>query len=456
MLGSIGCERSTPEELQAQANAEAKRLAPVQIPFAMTFPSGHVERARPATVGSSTLLFWESFTSRVFELDTTTNMLREVASQKWENATGPISDVNQIGLVNGHPPHNTGLARIMGGEPEPRFAGQFAMNNVSSPTGDKLAIVSANGNFHPPATGLMFTGHNAYVVGPHFLEIRDAKTGSVLMPAVALPKHNARREWLDVWWTADERFVVCLWSDDRLMVVPTGFAAAPFLADPAISHRDFSIFQPARWWEAWVQRTVEVRCESPDCSVLLISNLLDSVYRYDSADQSLVLGDAGAWEHAAGHRFGRTDIFPPDPPEPTSEEEDRRRDQIIERLNAGLPAEDLPQIDQQVRACEHMAKPEGKRQQAYRPAPSKRRVLVLSDNTDSDPNYFLEFFEPRFCEKVGRTVEMPKAIWKELGYMFWLPDCRYVFFENYDRHYFTILHGDRLLDPHPEYDIGRD
>jgi len=472
ILGWFGCERSTPEELQARANAEAKRLAPVKIPFAISFPSGRVERVRPASVGSPKLMFRESPTSRVFELDTGVNTLRELSPQEWEKATGPISDVNQIGPVTGHPPYNEQLKRMTGGEPLPKFTGQFVMDVVSAPSEDKLAIVSADGKFYPPVTGWI-GGHNAYVNGPHFLEIRDAKTGSWLMPAVALPKHDCRREWLNVWWTADERFVVCLWSDDRLMVVPTGFASAPFLVDPTTetkvkpllesppknsSNRDYIVFQPAGWRNEWVHRnTFEVRYESPDCTVLLMSTRRGgSVYRYDSVDQSLVLSDAGAWERAAGPRFGPTDIFPPDPPEPTSEEEERRRDRIIERLNAGLPPEDLPEIDWQVRHCKNIAKTEGKRQQAYRPAPSKRRVLILSDNTDSDPSYFLEFFEPRFCQKVGRTVEMPRATWKELGRMFWLPDCRYVLFENYDRHYFTVLHGDRLLDPHPWVDIGRD
>ena len=80
---------------------------------------------------------------------------------------------------------------------------------------------------------------------------------------------------------------------------------------------------------------------------------------------------------------------------------------------------------------------------------SKRRVLTVSDNADEDSDYLVEFFEPQTIKKRGRTIRIPKAVWMELGNMIWLPDCKYVLFENYDRHCFSILHGDRLIDPHP-------
>src|SRR5262245_3284575 len=41
------------------------------------------------------------------------------------------------------------------------------------------------------------------------------------------------------------------------------------------------------------------------------------------------------------------------------------------------------------------------------------------------------------CSSVSFNA-MHDHMWKELGQMFWLPNCYYVLFENFNKHYFTI------------------
>jgi hypothetical protein len=454
------CDPRTPEGEEAKKRADALKVVPGKVPPSYAFPSGRIERVRPRFPGSSQLLFWESHTQRVFEYDTDSHALVEAGARDWELATGLISDYVQIGPANGHPPYNDQLEKYIGRTPEPKVSAQYVVRLVWSPKKDKLAVVSADGKFHPQVTGLMFGGRNAYVDGPHYVEIRDSKTGALLMPAVALPIGKEPDGWSHVWWTADERFLVAAQWNDQILVIPTKLPPRPSIlaskdalrseattgaSPPAALDRDLRVFQPTSWWDVWVHpNTFVARYEDGTSNGILFSTgPAGAVYRYDALKRDLILVDQGTWDRAAGSYsadvLGRTveDLW-------------KRTDEVLKWLYSNVATTEVPSLDWQIKDCISIAKVAGKQPQAYRPSPSKDCVMMIMNNPEDDAKYVVEFFDPRYCLQLGRPVRIPKPIWQDLGDMMWLPDCKYVLFENYDLRYFSILHGDRLIEAHSE------
>ncbi len=389
------------------------------------------------------------------------------SARDWELATGLTSDYVQIGPTNGHPPYNDQLAKYIGQTLEPKVSAQYVVRLVWSPKKDKLAVVSADGKFHPQVTGLMFGGRNAYVDGPHYVEIRDSKSGALLMPAVALPKGKGPDQWSDIWWTADERFLVEARSNDQILAIPTNLPTTPYIlaskdhsraepaaatAPPVTLDRDLRVFQPASWWGNWIHpNTFVARYEDGTGNGILFSTgSHGAVYRYDPAERDLILADQGTWERAAGHIFKPRGSYSADVLGRTVEDLWKRTDEVLKWLYSNVATTEIPSLDWQIKDCISIAKVAGKHPLAYRLSPSKDCVMMIMDIPEDDAGYVLEFFDPRYCHQLGRPVRIPKAVWQDLGDMMWLPDCNFVLFENYDLRYFSILHGDRLIEAHSE------
>lgn len=209
-----------PSELGRLAvkNARQRQIVPLSIPFPpFPFQPGS-ERIRPASPGSSVLLLEnDGYIFNVpqrqayyFAIDTSNNSIRPASGAEWNAATGEIIDDLQL---------SRDLDRPIFGWKQTDSAGRHVMGRVLSPSGDYLAIVSADGRYHKPVRALLW-GREAYADGQHYLEIRPMNDGKLVGTPVAIPtedEHEPR-----IWWIKDERFVIIrFYKWDRVVVVPT-------------------------------------------------------------------------------------------------------------------------------------------------------------------------------------------------------------------------------------------
>jgi hypothetical protein len=93
---------------------------------------------------------------------------------------------------------------------------------TDSPSGDKIAVITADGRFDPGEIGLIFGGSHHRASGQHYVEILS-KSGKPLMEPVAIPFRTGKQRTLDLLWSADERFVICRMAS-QYCVIPTGLS----------------------------------------------------------------------------------------------------------------------------------------------------------------------------------------------------------------------------------------
>lgn len=215
-----------PSELGRLAikNARQRQIVPLPIPFPpFPFQPGS-ERIRPASPGSSVLLLEnEGHIFNVpltqvyyFAIDTSNNSIRPAAATEWNAATGEIIDNIQL---------SGDLPRPIFGWKQTDSAGRHVMERLLSPSGDYLAIVSADGRYHKPVRALLW-GREAYTDGQHYLEIRPMKDGKLVGTPVAIPTEDELEP--RIWWTKDERFIIVrFYKWDNIVVVPTDIARVP-------------------------------------------------------------------------------------------------------------------------------------------------------------------------------------------------------------------------------------
>ncbi len=452
LCGWYGWHNLSPRGRAALVAAREKSLTPIQIPFnnggSLT---ARVERVRPQEPLSQTLLFW-SDTNRVFEFDTVSKQLAQVSTTIWENASGEVCDYVQTSSASLNKPLNDAIGKRFTGTEEFQPTGRHIMKAIWSPSANHVALVSADGRFHSPVRGLMFGGRNSYADGQHYLEVCDSKTGILVMPAMAIS--SFRRESMEVWWTADERFLICYYSNNRLLVVPTGLpASSRLLIGAQAQAARFAVFQPDRFWENEMHPSCfHIRYEDPSNMVpLLRSDRVPAVYRYDPYARTLALADGTTWDHATGADYPPEVLFPTPPREPPNREEQIAADKAAwEHTPADLVY--FHQWDPKVvnRGLGGSVGVAGKIAAASRPSPDKLRFATASHDGDDVPFFYHEVFDARNNKRIGDAIRIDKisANWYPGGsspypYLFcWTPDGRYIMYVNILHRYLCIVHTD--------------
>jgi hypothetical protein len=162
-----------------------------------------------------------------FVIDTATNAIRPASKSEWDEAAGVIGDDLQVTQVTGERPFNIALEKVIPKWSRTDATGRHVMECLHSPTEDYIALLSADGRFHPPVRGLLW-GREAYADGQHYLEVRSMKDGAMVGLPVAIPLPT--KTYVHSWWTADERFVVFRYREGQtnyIIIVPTGIELEP-------------------------------------------------------------------------------------------------------------------------------------------------------------------------------------------------------------------------------------
>jgi hypothetical protein len=158
----------------------------------------------------------------VVEYDSADGSLRLAPFESWDAATGEISaEIQGFGHDQGWD-HRQDTGRLVRGGVPASTRAKSHLAVVSSPSGDKLAIVTADGRFTPGSPGMIFGGTWARASGQHYVEVIKVGDGQRLIEPIAIPLRTSWRNGIYILWSADERFVVCHTSGTEYCVVQTG------------------------------------------------------------------------------------------------------------------------------------------------------------------------------------------------------------------------------------------
>lgn len=178
-------------------------------------------------------------------IDTASWTIRYAPRSEWEAATGEIIDAL---------PYRRDI-RDYRFPQTVKTAGRHLRHREVAPNSEFVAIFSSDGRLHPPKRGLLFGGRNAYADGQRYIEVQSFDGLVTITPAVAIPSPCSDEP--DIWWTADERFIVCRYrcysnprTPDSIVLVPTGLQK-PYILKSGAEAKDagYGVFQTNLWWE---------------------------------------------------------------------------------------------------------------------------------------------------------------------------------------------------------------
>jgi hypothetical protein len=177
-------------------------------------------RREAETAGA--LLLKRTDLENVYRYDPITRRLSEVSAAQWQNAGGAIAKCGEqsvAGVISG-PRRDDRAHKLFLGERELPTAGRFALNNVTSPSGRWVAVVSADGPAVPSI--LPFMGDLIY--GQRYHEVISLLNAVHVDPPIPIPVTD-RNDFLEPCWSADEQFVVyTTYFFNLLIVINSGVA----------------------------------------------------------------------------------------------------------------------------------------------------------------------------------------------------------------------------------------
>lgn len=256
---------------------------------------------RSLTPDSPILLLRQVGGTTVVEFDSLTGNKSPSTISAWDAATGEATDEAQFWsdydgwTLSKDPP------RLLRSGEAIRTAGKHVIRAVTSPHGDKVAVISADGSYRPGTGGFLFSTYQR-ATGQHFLDIFGCPDGKRLTAPVAIPLRTSKRGGLDHFWTADEGFIVCKDWQEKFCIVPTGMKAPyPPVSGVEAATAGYGVFPLSAWWEHFPHLRVLVRYEeNRSAAFLMHSKAAGSTYRYDPTGRTLTLVEEAVWEKATG------------------------------------------------------------------------------------------------------------------------------------------------------------
>ena len=175
---------------------------------------------RRETQAGGALLLKRSDLETVYRYDSETRTVRAVSAAAWQNAGGAVSKCWDQMLAGASSPlrRDDHDHKLFVGDREVPTAGGLVRNNQTSPSGKWAAVHSAAG---PAVQSILpFTGDLIY--GQRYHEILSLPDAKRVGKPVRIPVTD-RNDFLDICWSADEKFVVyTTYFFNMLVVVETG------------------------------------------------------------------------------------------------------------------------------------------------------------------------------------------------------------------------------------------
>ena len=175
---------------------------------------------RRETEAGGALLLKRNDLETVYRYDPETRGVRAVSAATWEKAGGKISkcwDQMSSGSFGGlrRDDHDH---KLFAGDREVPTAGGFIRNNQTSPSGKWMAVHSAAG----PAEKSIIPDGSYIIFGQRYHEILSLPDAKRVGKPVRIPVTD-KNDFLDICWSADEKFVVyTTYFFNMLVVVDTG------------------------------------------------------------------------------------------------------------------------------------------------------------------------------------------------------------------------------------------
>jgi len=436
----------------ALQNAEQTGLVALVIPDVPDLP--HTERIRAVFPGSNSYLLHSPGlsingreTNSYSHVDTASNTIRSASRSEWEAATGEIIDTL----------HDRHIRPKLAANP--KTAGHHLRWREIAPRSNNVAVFSADGRLHPPVQRFFIGGRNEFADGQRYVEVQSVDGQAVITPAVLIPSPCTDEP--KIWWTADERFVVCRYTcnsnprtPDSIVLVATGLETLPILKSGVeAKSAGFAVFQTDLWWEEWRGAIeFEIRNESSESPILLFNmpvrrlNTQDGflVYRYDPEERTLSPVQDDAWLSATSSVFNERDLLPKDEGDPQAK-------RIRENLGNETPKEDLAYL---IKDGERKNASKERRGALLKRSPprggivlgpfySPDGILYATHSYDKEATTFYhEIFNTVTGQPIVDLLELPKTLGEG---PLWTPDGRYILYCNQESRLLTIIHTDRAL-----------
>ena len=175
---------------------------------------------RRETQAGGALLLKRNDLETVYRYDPETRSVRAVSAATWENAGGKISKCWDQMLAGALGPlrRDDRDHKLFAGDREVPTAGGFIRINQTSPSGKWVAVHSAAG----PAKKSILPFGSDLIYGQRYHEILSLPDAKRVGKPVRIPVTD-RNDFLDICWSADEKFVVyTTYFFNMLVVVDTG------------------------------------------------------------------------------------------------------------------------------------------------------------------------------------------------------------------------------------------
>lgn len=433
-----------PSEQGWRARKNAKTLKVQALPILDAPIPGDSERIRAKSPGSPILYLDipDLENHHIYEIDTVGNKASVASNLDWESATGEI-----IGEL----PYDYD-ARDIRPLTNPQTVGRHLRRQKLGPQSDKVAIFSADGRLHPQGTALIPGGGRApYADGQRYIEVQSLDWLTQITSPVAIPSPCIEEP--GIWWTADERFIVCRYScsgrRESIVLVPTGLEIPSILrSGNEAKVAGYGVFQADLWWEEWLRvHAFQLRKEHEDSAALLFNmpvqrlNTPDGflVYRYDPSERTLLPVEDDVWLQATGLVFNESMLLPEDERDPKYEAARQNRDRTPE------DREVLRKEGERSRAAEERratilkkSPPVGSIVLGPFFSPDGTHYATRSYDDKESKTFFHEVFNAKTGAPNVDLLELPKSLGEG---PLWTPDGRYILYHNQWTRMLTIIHS---------------
>ncbi len=175
------------------------------------------------------MLIKRSDLETVYRYDPQKRSLGAVGDAEWQKAGGPIA--NCFDYLTPKPArdvivtHNEPKHQLLIGKPgalrEVPCAGGYPLQDVVSPSGRWVAVLSGTGPAIPP----LMPGSGGFILGQRYHEVLSLPDAHQVSKPIRFPVRDSK-DFFHMCWSADEEFVVhTYWQYTYLVVVPTGVSS---------------------------------------------------------------------------------------------------------------------------------------------------------------------------------------------------------------------------------------
>jgi hypothetical protein len=378
---------------------------------------------RAESPGSPVLLFRARIGDDVVRCDPSLGSITHTTVAAWKSATGGVADESQTWVPaqdwDFDPPHLRFRGRALD------TAGRHHLAFGRSFDGDFVAVLSANGRYHPPDGGLIpfLGGRPAWAGGSHFHQVFDHGTGQAVGEPVRIPLRS-RNGSIRASWTFDNQYVVYGATRSPIAVAATGLPPRDRLG----RQEGLVAFQPAAWTEPWFAG-IQLRYLDENGDRFLLRHFQESAaYLVDGRSHDLQEADPSLWDSAPGAPWDDYDLR-------GFGVEGRRTLETSEGERPSRPSEDeagdaarvfdFYWTERRLRRFGKELATAGGKPERLSLSPRLRTALVFS--SDESGAIFQERYSLPSGEPDGGALRLPDTI-RDAPYVLWTPDERYVLF----------------------------